>query len=399
MRILFIAWDGPYVSYLEGLFLPLFAGLKKHGYDFHILHFSWADPSVLETVSSACREKGIPYSSMAVGTRPHPVIGKFFALLRARSVLVRYVKVNKIDAVMPRALMPSQMILRAVRKMPALKVIFDADGLPIEERLDFTGLRKGSLRYNQLKKIEGGMISAADVVLARSSKAIEFLVSQFGEDKRAKMFKVINGREESLFRKSDESTIQKLRQSLGIPPDAFVLVYCGSLGPQYGTDQMAWIHQRLLKANPGAYWLILTGNPGYFSPEQLEAMHQVVIKKVPAPEVPKYLSVAQAGFALRKATFSMRGVAPVKLGEYLLLGLPVIASAGIGDTEEILRDKSFCFLLKDFEEENLEQAVNWLLKPDTFTHSSEARSCGEECFGLTRAVESYRLAFAGTLSS
>ena len=42
--------------------------------------------------------------------------------------------------------------------------------------------------------------------------------------------------------------------------------------------------------------------------------------------------------ALRRSSFSMRAVAPIKLGEYLLCGLPALASPGVGDTDAIAAD-------------------------------------------------------------
>lgn len=35
-----------------------------------------------------------------------------------------------------------------------LKIIFDADGLPIQERVDYAGLKENSLQYQWLKKLK-----------------------------------------------------------------------------------------------------------------------------------------------------------------------------------------------------------------------------------------------------
>src|SRR5690606_35943047 len=75
-----------------------------------------------------------------------------------------------------------------------------------------------------------------------------------------------------------------------------------------------------------AKFLILTGNLEFAEskiPADLKEF--IVLKKVNSEEVPSYLNAADLGFALRQPKFSMQGVAPIKLGEYLLCGLPVIA--------------------------------------------------------------------------
>ena len=59
MNVLFISWDGPQVSYLEGLFLPIFRALKTHGIQFvtptpeDLLVFYEPDPQAWQ---SRCRD-------------------------------------------------------------------------------------------------------------------------------------------------------------------------------------------------------------------------------------------------------------------------------------------------------------------------------------------------------
>ena len=70
--------------------------------------------------------------------------------------------------------------------------------------------------------------------------------------------------------------------------------------------------------------------------------------KVNFNEIPMYLSAADIAFSLRIPRYSMRGVFPIKLAEYLLMGLPVITSKGIGDTEDLLKDAPGVFIFNHF---------------------------------------------------
>ncbi|MBL7863235.1 MAG: glycosyltransferase [Cyclobacteriaceae bacterium] len=390
MRILFIAWDGPYVSYLDGLFLPIFARLKREGFEFSILHFTWAEASQVKNIQASCQKAGIRYQHHPIMTWPHSSIGKLLAMIMGPITIRKMVKRHSIDALMPRAMIPSRMVLAALRKLTGMKIILDADGLQIEERVDFAGLKRESMRFKFLKDIEQRIMYKADVILTRSHAAAEFLTQQYGEQLKAKMFKVVNGRDEKVFSRSSLSDQQALRVTLNIPDDAFVSVYCGSLGPQYGVDEMIWLHRRIQQRNPQAWWLVITGNPGYLANRQLPA--NVIIRRVRSDEVPKYLSIANLAFALRKNSDSMKGVAPVKLGEYLLMGLPVIASSAIGDTGKLLEGNPSCMLMNDLSEPALEGALSWLERLDPSAVAVEARRCGEEHFGLSVAVNSYLLA-------
>ena len=63
---LFITWDGPQTSYLEGLFLPIFKELVSRGYQMHVLQFTWANADVVQRSKITCEAAGIPYRSVPI---------------------------------------------------------------------------------------------------------------------------------------------------------------------------------------------------------------------------------------------------------------------------------------------------------------------------------------------
>ncbi len=133
-KILFIAWDAPHVNYLEGLFLPIFHAIaQREQIVFHVLHFSWQSGEKSQSLLKICEELGIRYTYQPVSTRI-PVWSKYMSQARGASIIRQYVRVNSIDIVMPRSTMPAKMVLSAMRNsgLGKVKVVFDADGLPIE---------------------------------------------------------------------------------------------------------------------------------------------------------------------------------------------------------------------------------------------------------------------------
>jgi hypothetical protein len=56
MRTLFITWDGPQVSYLESLFLPIFEALGAQGFPFDILQFRWGDVAQEQHIRERSRQ-------------------------------------------------------------------------------------------------------------------------------------------------------------------------------------------------------------------------------------------------------------------------------------------------------------------------------------------------------
>jgi len=397
MRILFVAWDNPNVNYLEGLFVPIFARLgTQYGHEFHIMQFSWATDERIGFLEGFCRERGIRYTHVAVKLRPVAAIGKYLTLFRGARVLSNYIRQHDISVLMPRSFMPAKMALSIARRHPELQLVYDADGLPIEERVDFAGLRPGSLRYRELKRVEGGMIRTASKILTRTRRAVDFLVSQYKVTSH-KFFVVKNGRDEEFFVRRDQKQNVALRAQLNIPADAFVLVYCGSLGPQYGVDEMFTIYHQLRTGKECVYFLLLTNNPGFVQARTAGDAH-VVVRQVPFAHIPQHLSIADLAFAIRKPTSSMRGVAPIKLGEYLLMNLPVIASAAIGDTTEMLSGQDFVFLLQEHGAAQLAEAVQWARALPRRNLEQRPRSFGEQYFSLRESVVSYQTALSSPVS-
>jgi glycosyltransferase involved in cell wall biosynthesis len=389
-KLLFIVWDGPYVTYLEGLFIPIFDRLQPQ-YELHIVQFSWDDAVRQNRITDLCKQRDIRYKHVTVFTKPITFLGKYLTLFRGTFFLANYIRRHNIDIVMPRSTMPAQLVLWVRYFTRKFKLVFDADGLPIEERVEFARLRRGSFRYKQLKNIERKIIHLADRVLTRSKRAINYLGEQHTVDVN-KFSVVSNGRDESFFVKQSPTDISILKQKLKIPEQALVIAYVGSLGPQYGVEQMLFVHTQLVKRIPHTYLLILANNAEYMA--SFSSPTNVIIRAVGFHEIPLYLSIANVGLAIRKSSLAMMGVAPIKLGEYLLMGLPVIASAGIGDTEELLSYKPCVHILDSYKEKDLLKAINWIKDLHQLENmkqiSEQASMLGVQLFSIQKSVDDYR---------
>lgn len=391
-KLLFVTWDGPQTRYMEGLFMPIYARLQAEGgLSFHVLQFTWGDANRVAETRAHADALGIAYTSFPILRKPHPALGSLLTLYRGYRFLKQYIATHQIDVVMPRSTFPAILVNRLPRT--GFQVLFDADGLPIEERVDFSGLSRESRTYRWFSAEERRMLVAADAVITRSQAAIDVHIAKIGETFRSKFHVVYNGRDAHFFQRQPEKALA-LRAELGIPEDAFVFVYCGSLGPQYGWATMQVLFARYRETHPNSYFLLLTGNTEFAArhAEPSQASHTLV-RSVPFAEVPAYLSLAQVAFALREPKPSMRGVAPIKLGEYLLMGLPTIASKGIGDTEALLRETPHCYLWDSaLVEPDYDGVLAWLGTLDS-VDAAALRATGLQYFTLEQSVASYQKAF------
>lgn len=386
MRILFVTYDGPQVSYLESLFVPIFAGLQAEGAKFDVLQFRWGDKAGEQRIREACYTAGIGYRAVPVW-RWGGGAGPFLSAIAGGRHVRNAVRAFASEVIMPRGMMPSISVLAAGgRKLRPL--LFDADGLPTDERVDVGGLPATGATYRILRDIEAQTVRVSTSVLIRTQLTADILYHRAGPPVTMDRFHVVaNGRDESVFQPFDAQARAEVRRRLQIENSAPLLVYAGSMGPQYCTDAMASLFAEVRRLRRDARLLVLTGSPEVATQAFQEVAEGAIIMRVPPEEVPGYLAAADVGLAYRSKIFSMQGVAPVKLSEYLLCGLPVIGTAAVGDTRAVLDEG----LLFD-DAGGTAAAAHWLLQavlPRREFYRDQARAAGRAQFSLTRSIEDY----------
>jgi glycosyltransferase involved in cell wall biosynthesis len=403
-RILFITWDGPQVNYLESLFLPIFQRMRSAGVHVDILQFRWGDPHLTEQVRERCEAAGARYRSVPIW-RSMRGLGPFASAVAGAYHVRKAVKDFQSSVLMPRSLMPALAVLAAggSRLRP---ILFDADGLAADERVDFDGLSVKSITYRMLRQVEARMLREASSVIVRSDAAARVLLEREGTGSSLeKFFVVSNGRDERLFTPSDEQSRRKIRRELGVDPSSPLLVYAGSVGKQYRFDKIGELASELLSRRPDARLLVLTAQTVAAREEiercSPEVLGSTTIMRVAPDKVPEYLAAADVGLAFRSASFSMHAVAPIKVSEYLLCGLPIVGTASVGDTRDAVDAGVF------FDENvGASAAAEWIIQevlPRRGFVRDLAREVGTRRFSLARSVEGYvkavDAACAATISS
>ena len=268
-----------------------------------------------------------------------------------------------------------------------IKVVFDADGLPLQERVDFLGRNPEGMMLTWLKKQETFCLKTADKVLTRSQKAVDIHLSTLGISDSSKFHVVSNGRNSDFFLPNALKR-KRIRDEMGIGEDDILWIYAGTLGPEYELADMLSLFGEYHKQFPGSRFLMLTRNPDYFHANTPEGTPSgVTVQETSFRDIPGYLSAADIAISLRKPAKSLIGLAPVKLGEYLIMGLPVISTAGIGDTDELLAGKSFCYLYDKGNRCN-ESFFEWVEAAKSIDRAI-IRDFGIQRFGLKNSISEY----------
>src|SRR5690606_18632229 len=108
---------------------------KRGDYQFHVVQFTWADAQKIAHTKAAAHQMGITYTAWPVLRKPNVSLGSLLTVLSSAGKIKKYIRENNIHIVMPRSTFPAMTVNQI--KTKTFKIIFDADGLPIEERIDF----------------------------------------------------------------------------------------------------------------------------------------------------------------------------------------------------------------------------------------------------------------------
>jgi glycosyltransferase involved in cell wall biosynthesis len=113
----------------------------------------------------------------------------------------------------------------------------------------------------------------------------------------------------------------------------------------------------------------------------------IKVSRLPPERMPRALMECDLALALRKPAFSTQGVAPIKVGEYLLAGLPIIGTSGVGLTEPLIEANVFFPANDDFA-----QVWPWVrdhVIPNRASLRKEAQRLGLAHFSIENAARSY----------
>lgn len=397
-RVLFISYNGMLDPLGQTQVIPYLRGLAKRGVQFTLLSFERAAAFTGEgarkrdELRRELSEQGIEWHWLRYHQRPSvpaTIYDVIAGIRKARSLVRR----NGIKMVHARSHIPATIAL-ALKRSLGTKMIFDLRGLMAEEYVDAQHWRKDSVPYRITKAAERRIFEETDAVVTLTERIWPIIKEWDGLRGREVHHAVVPCCVDlSRFKFSEEDRAQR-RKELGLG-DNFTIVYSGSIGSWYLTEEMADFFAVLRRRRPDAHliWLI---NGSHEAVRQLMKSRNVPadhfsVLSTPASMVPSYLSAADAGLSFNKPCFSKLASSPTKNAEYLACGLPLIINSGIGDSDALIDDWNAGVLLEDLTDAEYAEAQTFIetmaAKPGA---RQNARAIAERLFDLqTIGVERY----------
>jgi len=328
--------------------LPYVFGLRKRGYEFHVLSFEKMDRyrDHHKTIQNLFKENDVhwhPQDYQLTGG-----IKKTLKQVRRMHKVAKYLNdIHHFDIVHCRSYMPALTGLKMKRKY-GTKFIFDMRGFWADERIDGKIWNLDSLIYKRIykyfKRKETEFILEADYSIIGTQNGYEEMHSWKsiqGEKPNVKVIPCcanLDLFDPSKITIEDQRT---LRAKLGIQPDSFVLGYVGSIGTWYMLDEMLDYFKVLKEENPKAIFLFVSGEKSEYIKGEAEKkgidVHSIVVASTLHAGVPLHLSLFDIAIFFIRPSYSKKAASPVKQGEIMAMGIPLICNAGVGDTDAIVQ--------------------------------------------------------------
>ena len=290
----------------------------------------------------------------------------------------------------------------AMRKVCLLKADNNGEmsGRFFSAGLARAGLKTESLPVKLFLKARNVLLRRADAFVAVSSDIQNEFVEQ-GVRASQKIHRIPNSVDVSLFRPVTESEKGEIRQKLGIPEKASLVVYTGRLVSYKGLPLLLKVWERILKRHPTAFLLLVGGGSLDIHNCERELRDFVQTRNLQggvsfAGEVHDVHSYLQAAdifvFPTEKEAFG------ISLIEAMACGLPVIATA-VGGLKDILEHRRNGWVVAAGDEEGLHQALEHMLS-DTVLAESLGRAAWktvQERYTTHQVTQAYTNLFASLL--
>ncbi len=393
MRVLYISYNSALEPLVQSQVLAYVERLRDFGHWFKLLSFekleaARAEPARVAAIAARLRSLGMEWLALPYHKRPSLPA----TLLDALWGVARGWWLNRswpFDVTHARSYVPA-LIGLGLRRLTGVGLLFDMRGMMVDEFVEGGLWRAGGLKYRLVKWAERKLLAGADEIVVLTENIRRYLERL--PHVRAPITVIPCCVDLERFR-----PLGKAAGEGQLPP---VLIYAGSVGTWYLLGEMLAFYRVAREVIPGLRFLILTSSADHalvwreaakrgLGPEDLE------VRQARFDDIPAELAQASAGISFRKPTFSQRASSPVKVGEYLAAGLPVVANAGVGDVEPLLEDGRVGVVALSFDAVEYRRLAEQLraLMADPQT-SGRCRATAEAQLSLELGVRRYQEVYA-----
>lgn len=213
------------------------------------------------------------------------------------------------------------------------RFLYHNEGFYPDEQVDGGVWRADSLPHRIAKRLETFMYRRADAIVCMSRRSKPVLETMLGGRAKSTPIVVVPSC-------VDLDLFHPIPSSHASTP--VELIYIGAVGNRYIVDKLARFVFIAREVFPGLRLRVLSGAGRALVGSMLRAGglpdEAWSLGSVPHTRMPAELARAHAGLFFLQRGISEFGCSPTKIGEYWATGIPVVTTAGVSDTDDIIRE-------------------------------------------------------------
>ncbi len=354
-NVLFIAYHPASYPIMDSQGMAYLKGIMDSGVNYHLLTFEKNDTLDDSKKYIGSQEKKFYWNYLIYHQKPR-FLAKLLDIICGIFRTTILIKKNNIKMIHARGLVPAA-IAFIPAKLFRRKIFFDTRGLLADKYVGGGLIKTNSALYKIMKYAESFLLKHVDYFTVETlshAKIIE------GEDLNfTKKMGIIPCCVDT--KKFDYSLYRLNDQFNG----KINLVYLGKFGTWYLIDEMLDFFKALSRESAGAKFTFITQDDASTIYSRLNekgiSKDKILIKKIAREDVPAELSQGSVGIFFINP-YERHNSFPIKYGEYLASGLPVVINSGIGDTDLITRKEKIGIVIDEFSPETYKKTAQQLIE-------------------------------------
>ncbi|MDE4455112.1 glycosyltransferase [Psychrobacter sp. DAB_AL62B] len=340
--VLFISYDGLLDPLGGSQILPYLYSIRQHPRPLYILSYEKPERFKAggELLKAELASSGIGWTPLSFTTR-FGRLGKLWDLSRMYEVALYLQLKHRFGVIHCRSYQAMQ-VGALLRKLTGVKVLFDMRGLWVNERVDgdiwkLDNSIDASI-FKLYKRVERSLLLNASHIVALTERVVPELY-KLSPDMSAPISVIPCCADFEHFSLPTAEQRILTRKELGLPENAFVLSYLGSLGTWYMLDEMLQLFGQAATEREDVHFLLITKDWRAEHESLISALGlshlrtRIHVHEATRDQVPSYIGCSDLMLSFIKPAYSKIASSPTKMAEALAVGVPVVSNAGIGDID------------------------------------------------------------------
>jgi len=406
-HILFVSYDGMTDPLGQSQVLPYIREITKSNYEYTLISFEKSDRYIKfnDAISKFFLESNINWQPIRYADKI-PIVSTIWNVFRLQRKVFKLHKKKPFDLFHSRSHIPS-LVAQKLQKTQNVPYVFDMRGFWADERVDggvwnlSNPIFKKIFTFFKTKEIEFIEEANAIVSLTQNGKNEIYSWQHLESTPTNLKNKILDIEvipccvDTNLFnhQNTNKNNIYTLKKELKINDENFVLGYVGSIGTWYMLPEMLDFFKVLKDRLPNAIFLFITNEPA----EKIKAVassknintSDIIVNSCLHAEVPTYISLFTVSIYFILPAYSKKASSPTKQGELMVMGIPIICNANVGDADKIISETNSGWVVNNFEQQEYETITQKIISqplPDKNTIIQH----GIKEFNLQTGAEKFR---------